>query len=305
METFIEFFQDLNTSDTTFRTIKSILLVLVVFGSAFICVQVINRRVEDLRRRHILRKLVYYISTVIAVILVAHFWIQELSQLTTFLSVFAAGLAVALHEAILSMAGWVYIAAKRPYAVGDRIEVGKRIGDVIDIGVFHTAVLEVGNWVGADQSTGRVIHLQNSLVFREPICNYTHGFEFIWNEIPVLVTFESDWEKASDIILKAAEEEAEEVQQQVKQRMQKMTSRYVIRYSKLTPIVYTSIQDCGVLLTLRYLTDVRKRRGTAHDICRCILQEFSQEPCIDFAYPTTRFYNNLKEGKPGLTPGAE
>ena len=73
-------------------------------------------------------------------------------------------------------------------------------GDVIDIRLFQFSINEIGNWVDADQSTGRIIHIPNGIVFTEPQANYTAGFQYIWNEIPVLVTFESDWKKAKQIL---------------------------------------------------------------------------------------------------------
>ena len=76
----------------------------------------------------------------------------------------------------------------------------------------------------------------------------------------------------------------------------------MIFYSKLTPTVYTSVRDSGVLLTLRFLCDPRRRRGTEEAIWEDVLRAFAAEPGIDFAYPTTRFYDNVREGKPGCQP---
>ena len=78
--------------------------------------------------------------------------------------------------------------------------------DVIDQRLFRFTLLEIGNWVEADQSTGRVIHVPNSWVFTEDIANYTAGFSYIWNELPVLVTFESDWRRAKRLLQSIADE---------------------------------------------------------------------------------------------------
>ena len=66
--------------------------------------------------------------------------------------------------------------------------------------IFMFTLMEIGNWVDADQSTGRVIHIPNGKVFKEVLANYSKGFQYIWNEIPVLVTFESNWKKAKEIL---------------------------------------------------------------------------------------------------------
>ena len=97
---------------------------------------------------------------------------------------------------------------RRPFALGDRIQIGKHSGDVIDIRFFQFTINEIGNWVDADQSTGRIIHIPNGKVFTEAQANFTQGFSHIWNEIGVLVTFESDWEKAKNILEKIVEKHA-------------------------------------------------------------------------------------------------
>ena len=136
-----------------------------------------------------------------------------------------------------------------------------------------------------------------SAVFRHAVYNYTKEFPYIWHEIPILVTFESNWRKARDIILETAQENSETIQNIMNTLIEKMSYRYMIQYNKLTPVVYTKIVDCGVLLTLRYLTEAKKRRTSEDLITQKILDEFSKASDIDFAYPTTRFYNMREEGK--------
>ena len=177
---------------------------------------------------------------------------------------------------------------KRSFEIGDRIELGGIKGDVIDIEVFNTTVLEIGNWVEADQSTGRLVTVPNSSVFKQPYFNYSRGFEFIWNEIKVTITFESNCAKAEAIMLKHAEVNAKEMEELVKKKINKMTLRYMIHFDKLTPSVYTDIKDSGVELSLRYLTHAEKRR-TSHDkISRLILGDFEKMPDVSFAYTTYR-----------------
>jgi small-conductance mechanosensitive channel len=157
--------------------------------------------------------------------------------------------------------------------------------------------VEIGNWVDADQSTGRVIHLPNSLILTDSIANYTRGFEFIWNEIPVMVTFESNWQKAKTLLVDIAEKHAAHFTKDAEKRIKEASKRYMIFFTALTPTVYTSVKDSGVLLTIRYLISPRKRRGSEQAIWEEILSAFAACTDIDFAYPTQRFYDNLSEGK--------
>jgi len=92
--------------------------------------------------------------------------------------------------------------------VGDRIQIGEHAGDVVDLRIFQFTLVEIENWVAADQRTGRVIHVPNGRVFNEVVANYSRGFEYIWNEVPVRVTFESDWEAAKAILQEIANRQA-------------------------------------------------------------------------------------------------
>jgi small-conductance mechanosensitive channel len=215
-------------------------------------------------------------------------WIKDLSRLTVVLSVLGAGLVVALQELILCIAGWFIIIFRKPFDTGDRIEINGVKGDVIDIKFLQTSLLEIGNWVVEDQSTGRVMHIPNSMVFRHALFNYTREFEFIWNEIKIMITFESDWKKAREIILGHAQKEADRIKKEVDRLIRKMATHYLVYYEKLTPIVYVKIVGHGIELSLRYLTEAKKRRLTQDEISRDILDDFAKEPRINFAYETFR-----------------
>ncbi len=264
------------------------LIIFIGYLSIFVLVRIINHRIKDLKVRHLTRRNVVYILNILIVLYIVFLWVQNISAITVFLSVISAGVVFALQDTILSMAGWFLILVRRPFEVGDRVELGAVKGDVMDIRLFQTSLLEIGNWVGADQSTGRIVNVPNSAVFKREHYNYSRGFEFIWNEIKLLVTFESDWKRAEEIMMQHGTEQAEGMEKVVKGKIIDMTKRYVIRYEKLTPIVYVDIKDSGVELTLRYLTEAKKRRTTQDALCRTILDDFEKEERVDFAYPTYR-----------------
>ena len=274
----------------------TLVVLVVVLFLARLVEHALVRRAADLEGKHKARRAVAWTKTVLVLVLVASIWASGAQHLGLFLGFVGAGVALSLQETLLCIAGWALIVIKKPFDVGDRIEISGLIGDVIDIRVFQTSLLEVGNWVEADQSTGRIINVPNSAVFRGLNANYTKGFPFIWNEQTIVVTFESDWKRAKETILKQAQEEADKIESEVRRQIQAMRGRYAIRYDRLTPIVYTRIADRGVALTLRYLCPVRKRRGTAHLINEGILEDFARESGIELAYPTTRFYDAARDG---------
>jgi small-conductance mechanosensitive channel len=199
----------------------------------------------------------------------------------------------------MNIFAWLFILWRKPFELGDRIQIGEHRGDVIDQRVFQFTLAEIGNWVDADQSTGRVIHIPNGKVFSVMLANYSKGFQYIWEEIPVLITFESNWEKAKGILRKMAEKHSEHLSESAKERVKAAARRYLIVYKKLTPTVYTTVRDSGVLLTMRYLCEPKNRRGSTQDIWEDVLREFAYHDDIDFAYPTTRYYSEYFDRKSG------
>ncbi len=280
--------QENNKKVMNHKIIETIFIIVIGYIILFILIRIINVRIKDIKQRHTARKNTIYSVTIIISIMAFFIWIQNINSLTIYLGVLSAGLALALQEVILSIAGWVLILIRRPYDVGDRIELNGVKGDVIDIRMFQTSLLEIGNWVDADQSTGRIVHIPNSMIFKSESFNYSRGFEFIWNELPILVTFESDWKKGKEIMLMHAQKFAEGLEDEIQRKIEVMRNRYMIYYGKLTPIVYVNIKDSGVELTLRYLTEAKKRRSSQDKLCQYILDDFGNEPSVNFAYPTYR-----------------
>ena len=135
------------------------------------------------------------------------------------------------------------------------------------------------------------------------LANYSIGFNYIWHEIAVLITFESNWEKAKKILVNIVNEKSEHISQSAAKKIKDASKKYMIFYKNLTPIVYTAVKDSGVNLTMRFLCDPRQRRGYEQSIWEEVLLQFGKCDDIDFAYPTQRFYNNKSEGKAGTQGG--
>lgn len=281
------------------KLLESLAVIVVLWALRRIVLRIRSRRHDDPHVLYRWRKGSAYIAFAVGTLLVSRMWFEGIQTLSTFLGLLSAGVAIALRDPIVNLAGWAFILWRRPFAVGDRIQIGACAGDVIDQRIFQFTLMEIGNWVDGDQSTGRIIHVPNGKIFTEVQANYTQGFQYIWDEIPVLVTFESRWKKAKQILEEIGNKHTEHLSASAERRVRRAARKYLIFYSKLTPIVYTSVRDCGVLLTIRYLCEPRQRRGIQQAIWEDILLAFAGYEDIDFAYPTQRFYHNLTEGKPG------
>lgn len=284
------------TESTLIKIITSLAAIIVIMVCQAIILRAAYKYKEDIREQYHWRKGITYISTFILLIILGGIWFTGVSNITTFLGLIAAGLAVAFKEPLENIAAWAFILIKRPFEVGDRVQIGQHKGDVIDQRLFVFTLMEIGNWVDAEQSTGRVIHVPNGLVFNEALANYGKGFEYIWCEIPVLITFESNYKKAKEILGDISEKHGSQLSKSAEQKVRSAAKKYMIFYQKLTPIVYTSVKDCGVMLTIRLLCEPRKRRTMENDLWEEILDSFNKETDIDLAYPTTRFFDNKTEG---------
>jgi small-conductance mechanosensitive channel len=254
----------------------------------------VYRGAQDPRVRYKWRKTITYLALLVGVLWVGHIWIERFGAVATYLGLVSAGLAIALKDIVANLAGWGFIVWSRPFDVGDRVQIGAHAGDVIDLHLFQFTLNEIGNWVNADQSTGRIIHVPNGRVLSEPVVNYDKGFRYIWNEIPVTVTFESNWKKAKQILERLAAQHAEQLTEHVEKELLEASRQYLIAYTKLTPIVYVRVLDHGICLTIRYLIRSRFRRGSENAIWQEVLDAFAAESDIDFAYPTAR---HLVEGQ--------
>jgi len=281
------------------RLLGSLAVIAVLWLLRRLVLSVVWRRVDDVRIRYRWQKSSSYVAVPLGFLLIGRIWFEGVGPLATFLGLVSAGIAIALKDILVNLAGWAFILWRRPLELGDRIQIGEHAGDVIDIRIFQFSLLEIGNWVDADQSTGRIIHIPNGKVLTEVTANFSKGFQYIWNELPVLVTFESDWRKAKDILQRIAEQHAAHLTASAQQQVREVSRRFLIFYQTLTPTVYTNVQDSGVMLTIRYLCAPRERRGSAQAIWEAVLDEFAQHADIDFAYPTQRFYDNRAEGKQG------
>ncbi len=274
------------------------LIVLVILRS--VALRLVNRRIEDAKALYIWRKSITYATFALAVLVLARPWFPALSNLSTFLGIVSAGLAIALQDPIVNLAGWVFILWRRPFQVGDRIQIGEIPGDVIDLRIFQFTLLEIGNWVDADQSTGRdhpraqrrrssretAGQLQQAASSTSGTRSRSSSRSRATGRRP-----RTSWWRSRAPRRAPSAEPSE-------QAARGGAALHDLLSQSSTPIVYTSVHDSGVLLTVRYLCEPRGRRAAEQAIWEDILTR--SPPCddIDFAYPTQRFYDNRGEGKP-------
>ena len=270
------------------KIIATLLAIFLIVALRKSIINLFILRLEDAKIRYNWLRVTTYASVGFGIIIVGQIWLDGIGSIVTYLGLVSAGIAIALKDPITNVTGWLFILWNRPLEAGDRIQLGEHSGDVIDINFFNFTVMEIGNWVDADQNTGRIIHIPNGKIFIETLANYGKGFEYIFNEIPVLITFESEWQKAKKILEKIAKDFGEHPTRDAEREIKKASQKFLIQNQKLDPVVYTKVAESGVRLTIRYLCTPQFRRETEQEIWEEILKEFDLEPNIELAYPTIR-----------------
>lgn len=266
---------------------RKLILTLLVFvlQAAFrrtLLGYVISRIPDESPHIYTVRRVATYVITIISALLLIGIWIQRLGDLSVALGILAAGLAFALQEVIGSIAGWITILTGRPFTVGDRIETGGIRGDVIDIGILRTKLMEIGNWLSGDHNTGRIVTLSNAFLFKEPLYNYSAHLGFVWDEIRLPITYESDWKAAMEIMSRAVSEHpayqrliprAEEQRREVRRKL-------AVRMTPLEPRTFVKLTDNWIELGLVYPVDTDQRRAFRSEIGQILLAKFHSSEIV-------------------------
>jgi small-conductance mechanosensitive channel len=285
------------------RLLGTLLVVVAAFTLARLGRQLAFHTFDEQERQYRAAKWISRALWIGAVVAIVALWSPSASNLITVLTIIGAGLAVALRDVLLSVVGWLRLSLYPPYRPGDRIEINGIRGDVADIGVLQTVVVEIGEWVQANQSTGRIVHIPNGWIYQHGVKNYTEGFESIWMEESVTVTFASDWRAAKQIMLDAVAEEGPDVEAAVRQQIKQTAREYLVHFNVLTPYVYTNLAPNGITLTLRVMAPVRGQRNLRSTVVEDVLDRFHAHDQIEIAYPTLRVAPDSRR-PPGLPPAA-
>lgn len=256
--------------------LKGLLLGLATLVT-WIIVGLIRRRlavrIHDTETRYRTSKITGFSGFLIVVLLGLIIFSDQLGSITVALGVAGAGIAFALQEVIMSVAGWIAITFSSFYKVGDRVQLGGMRGDVIDIGVLRTTLMETGEWVDGDLYNGRIVLVANSFVFKEPVVNYSGDFPFLWDEIKLPIQYGSDYKLMRSILESVADKIVGAYSETANQVWDKMVKKFMIEDARTKPMVTLIANDNWVEFTLRYVVDYKSRRKTKDELFTEILEE--------------------------------
>jgi small-conductance mechanosensitive channel len=255
------------------KLIAAFVGVAVVYGAVQVLRRSINLHVTDADSRYRARKLVSFLGYAAAIVVLATVFSDRLGGLTVTFGVAGAGIAFALQEVIASVAGWVAVSFGNFYKPGDRIQLGGIRGDVIDIGVLRTTLMELGEWVDGDLYNGRIVRVSNSFVFKQPVYNYSADFPFLWDEITFPVRYGSEWQYARAVLQRVVNETIGDYAERSKEAWKGVVQKYLIEDAKIEPLVTIRPDENWVEFRVRYIVDYRNRRSTKDRIFTRILEE--------------------------------
>jgi small-conductance mechanosensitive channel len=264
------------SNPTVQKTIIALAGILVIISIIRLFKALIRRRIEDTERRYRLRKIISFIGYLIAIFFVATVFGEQLGGIQVAFGIAGAGIAFSLQEVIVSVAGWIAISFGNFYRPGERVLLGGIMGDVIDIGMLRTTLMECGQWVNADQYNGRIVRIANSFVFKEPVFNYSSDFPFLWDEITMPVKYGSDYALARTIFLNVLNEVTGDYAKYAGEAWKGIVRKFLIEAASVEPMVIMKLTDNWVEFTLRYVVDYKERRNTSDRIFTRILEEIDK-----------------------------
>jgi small-conductance mechanosensitive channel len=267
----------------TFFSIVVIVLAWIVYRVAR---RVLASRIKDKTHLFTLRVLVRNAFIFIASVVILLIWLGLGSNFTVAMGILGAGIAFASQELIGSFTGYLNIVTGSIYRIGDRVRVGDVTGDVMDISILRTTLMEIGEWVKADQYTGRIVSIANRAVFSGPVFNYTQYWHYLWDEIMIPITYTSDWRRAAELMLEHGREYSTHIQADAQAEFEEMVKRYLVHETPVEPALYIVMTDNWIEMTLRYIVDVRARRQVRARLHQELLRHFESEANMQVASAT-------------------
>src|SRR5580692_1795189 len=247
--------------------------VLIIHAAFRVLEKTLPRRFGRADARYKIRKLIVFSGYFSILLFLAFLFEDRLGRLSFAFGIAGAGVAVALQDVVASIAGAFSIGFSKLYAVGDRVQIGDTRGDVIDIGLLRTTLMETGSWVSKDLYNGRIVRIPNNIVLKVPVFNYSQGFRFIWDEIKVLFTTATDCQLARQMLLRTAKAAMGEYLVEAETSWKVMSEYYRGANPPLEPTVALVVNAGSLEFSVSYVVDYTKRTAMQDRLFTKIVQE--------------------------------
>jgi small-conductance mechanosensitive channel len=257
------------------KCVAAVIGILLIHAAFRVLEQTLPRRFGRADARYRVRKFLVFSGYLSILLFLAILFEDRLGRLSFAFGVVGAGVAVALQDVLASIAGAFSIGFSKLYTVGDRVQIGDTRGDVIDIGLLRTTLMETGNWVSRDLYNGRVVRIPNSAVLKGSVFNYSQGFQFIWDEIKVLFTTTSDYKLAREMLLRVAKDAIGEYLLEAQISWKAMSDNYGSVNPPLEPTVALVVSSGSLEFSVSYVVDYTKRAAVQDQLFTKIVEEIA------------------------------
>jgi len=255
------------------KCVAAIVGVLLIHAGFRVLEQTLPRRFGRVDERYRVRKFVVFSGYIAILLFVSILFEDRLGRLSFALGVAGAGVAVALQDVLASIAGAFSIGFSKLYTVGDRVQIGDTRGDVIDISLLRTTLMEVGSWVGRDLYSGRIVRIPNNAVLKGSVFNYSQGFRFIWDQIKVVFTITSDATLARATLLRVANDVIGEYLVEAQNSWNAVSDDYRSENPPIEPVVALAVNAASLEFTVNYVVDYTKRSEMQDRLFTKIVEE--------------------------------
>jgi small-conductance mechanosensitive channel len=246
----------------------------------------INYQVKESKRKYSVRKAASVIYLVVLFVTVFTIWVPNPEALFVAYGLVAAGIAIALQDLFKNLAGGVILFFTKIYGVGDRVEINSHFGDVLDIDLFYTTLLETRGWVDGDQATGRLTIIPNGHVLSGVVDNYTKDHDFIWDEISIPLTYGSDWKAAIKLFTDIISKETKKTIEDASREMSRIREKYYLSQRSVEPQIFLTLTDNWIGFRLRYVVPARERREIHNRLNRLLLEGIESSKKLKIASQT-------------------
>jgi small-conductance mechanosensitive channel len=277
---------DLIFPDITFQRLFYTFLAATAVYVLFAAIRAVaTRQIREKSARYSFKKTLSILYIVVIAVIAVRIWIDT-NYIFVAYGIVGAGIAVALQDLFKNFVGGILILGNGVYTVGDRIEVNEREGDVIDVGILNTTLFEIhAHRVRGEQPTGRIVTIPNGALLTTEVINFTKHHSFVWDEISIPITYDSDWERATETFLAIVDRETRTITDQAEDQIEELGDRYYLPRKVVEPSVYLTLTENWITCDIRYVTDARSVRLTRDDLTRQILRAIETTDYITIAAP--------------------
>jgi small-conductance mechanosensitive channel len=256
--------------------LEGLLWILVVAVFVYLSHLLIDRLFGNItaenKRIATLRSVVKFAAQVLGAIVIVFIVFGMPSQTTTILGLAGAGLTVAGKDVIMAFFGWFLLMGRNGIRVGDWVEIEGVGGEVIEIGLLKTVLLETGNWTDSGHPTGRRVSFVNSFAIEGHYFNFSTSGQWMWDELQLTIPADKDPYAVVDGLQKLVAKDTEANAREAEEEWQHTTTRYHVQAFSATPAISLRPTGSGVEVRVRYITRAYERHETRKRLYEAVVE---------------------------------